>query len=122
MNETNLPDEFMWAVGLFEGEGSVTIADRNRPRHSPRIRLSLQTTDLDVLERFARVVNAGSINGPYAQGVNKPTWQWRVSGRKAETLIRRFLPELSARRRERALEVLRICVPGENVDQLAVGS
>ena len=111
-----IPDELMWATGLFEGEGCITMRRRRKRRY---VALSIEMTDEDVLHRFRRVVGVGNVVSPRQRGIRrKPTWTWVVVGHDAETLVRRLLPELGARRRQRALDVLGECVPGEHTDQL----
>ena len=107
----------MWAIGLFEGEGSVDARERER---IPKMRMQLKTTDEDVLERFWRVVGCGRFYGPYpGKGSNdKPYWIWAVHGRDAENLLRRFLPELGERRKQQAFAALHLAVDGEDLDQL----
>lgn len=85
--------EFAWAVGLFEGEGTIH-AGRKGPRGASRSqrRLCLGTTDLDVLQRFHAAVGVGKIDGPRI-----------VKDRKTAeclALLDRMEPLLGQRRRE----------------------
>jgi hypothetical protein len=68
--------EVAWAAGLFEGEGCIH-ADRKLGRI--RLRFTVTSTDLDVLERFEQAVGCGSISGPYWQPKStKPTYSWKA--------------------------------------------
>jgi hypothetical protein len=102
-----------WAAGLFEGEGSIEII--RAPRLRPGVRLHLNTTDHDVLLRFAEVVGCGSVREVKAPSVARPHWKtcwtWRT-GRIEECgrllmLWRPYLGERRAARVAEALDVLR---------------
>lgn len=101
------PDlEFAWAVGLFEGEGCISPV---KTRSSVSIRLTLASTDEDVVRRFALAAtgNTCQINGPHIRGAHyKPFWKWEKAGIQAETFLKRAVPFLGERRTARALEVL----------------
>jgi hypothetical protein len=103
--------KFMWAVGLFEGEGSMSnYAGRRRA-----LRLQLHITDEDVLRRFAEAVDVGSISGPYLHAGNrKPYWCWHVGYEGAETLLERMLPHLGERRTAQAVTKLAIAKAGHS--------
>lgn len=86
------PDEILdpiavaWAAGIFEGEGSLSLASTGRPlrdgsrRRTPRMQIGM--TDLDVLEKFHKAVGLrGTIMGPYDRGANKPIYHWAASAR-----------------------------------------
>lgn len=103
-----------WAAGLFEGEGH-TGSKANRvggPHVYPR--MVLQTTDLDVLQRFQRIVGVGQIVtrkttglGKRAKAEWKPLYRWEASSLVAvATLFERFRPYLGARRTEQFLAAL----------------
>src|SRR4051812_31169507 len=66
-------EEVAWAAGLFEGEGSIFI-------HRDTIRMQLGTCDLDVLERFHRIMGCGRIFGPEVRRPpHRPLWRWIVA-------------------------------------------
>ena len=46
-----------WAAGLFEGEGCMTWRDKEHKR--PYLKLTM--TDFDVVQKFAEIVNCGSL-------------------------------------------------------------
>jgi hypothetical protein len=97
--------DLAWAAGLFEGEGYV----EHRPNGCGRTTrgLGLAMTDLDVVERFQKVVGVGAVRGPYTNRRNKPLYVWKV-GRwgDVEPLARQLLPLMGARRREAILALL----------------
>ena len=107
-------EEFQWAVGLFEGEGSVSVKDSKRRKWRYKYALlSLVSTDKDVLRKFFRIVSVGSFNGgrkgynQKSRGKRKPYWSWSVRGKAAEILCKKFLPYLGQRRKQRAKHVLK---------------
>lgn len=101
--------EIAWAAGLFEGEGTITHTTARNNTTGKAHRLSLESADLDVLERFVRVVGVGEaklVRRTPRPG-RKPTWVWKVDGRRrCEPVLRLLLPHLGRRRAERAREAL----------------
>lgn len=100
-----------WAAGLFEGEGSFSIRKDN-PRNKPGVlyrylRMQLDSTDKDVLERFQKAVGVGHIYGGEVGYVSpssigkKPVWKWTCSGSSAWALANTFRPFLGSRRTQR---------------------
>ena len=95
---------FDWAIGLFEGEGTILI----RKRPEDQIALSLSSTDEDVVRQFCSVVNFGKVYGPYQYGARrKPFWKWNADkGTEVEAFLRRSVPLLGIRRTEKAREAI----------------
>lgn len=95
-------NEIAWAGGLFEGEGYICA--RGHSSGSRALRVGLDTTDLDSLQRFHKAINRGNITGPYARGVNKPIYQW-LSQKHSDALdvIAILWPYLGSRRQATAL-------------------
>jgi hypothetical protein len=97
--------EIAWAAGVFEGEGCVTLA--LRPSGRPRVQMYVVSTDRDVLDRFAAVVGAGKVYGPYERAARKPISRWAGgSWALLERLSSEWSPYLSQRRSARFREVL----------------
>lgn len=98
--------DLAWLAGLFEGEGSITTATKRNP-----LRLSMKSTDEDVLRRAHAIAGIGTLNGPYAPAEKnlgkKPYWTWSVH-RSAEAagLLMTMYPLLGVRRQERASSAL----------------
>ena len=94
-----------WAAGLFEGEG--TLYRRKNGRWHIRIKM----TDLDVLEDFLGVIDAGHLTGPYhppsLKAHHKPFWHWEA-GRRDDLLrvVQKLLPYLGHRRSQLARNCL----------------
>jgi len=99
--------ERAWLAGMYEGEGSL-VAVKRPQRRSIYPSLSVYSTDLDVVQKFGRLVGFGKIHGPYWQRLaTKPIWRWNANGWCS---IRTFLllvgEHLCMRRRNRFDEVL----------------
>ena len=97
----------MWAIGLFEGEGCISFFYKKKDL-SPRMHMSLMSTDEDVIRRFLATVKVGSICGPYKlSGGRKPAWKWDAcSHANIRKLLVPWLPQLCARRALKAKEAL----------------
>jgi len=96
-----------WAAGLFEGEGCIEISGKDRLS----VRLRLNTTDHDVLERFAAVVGCGKIREVTAPSIVRPHWKtcwaWAVNRQEdCRRLLETWRPYLGVRRAEKAGEAL----------------
>ncbi len=95
-----------WAAGLFEGEG--TLYRRRNGRWHIRIAMA----DLDVLESFHEVIDAGHLTGPYHPPSRKSHWKsmWHwESGKKKDVLevVEKMLPYLGHRRGQLARTCLK---------------
>ncbi len=102
--------EIAWAAGLFEGEGSFTI--QRHKKHSARqgciveyagMGATLQMTDKDVVERFARIltpVHAGHVREYcHDRPGAKPLFHWSCKSAEGVCkVIVAFYPWLGARR------------------------
>jgi hypothetical protein len=94
------PTQIAWAAGLFEGEGSFFM-DGKQPV------MEIGMTDLDVIQRFADLTDAGWIRTKERPGHWKTIFIHRVKGRhKVTKLIETFLPYLGNRRAHKALDIL----------------
>lgn len=110
MNEV----EIAWAAGLFEGEGSATCYKGNKGQKRLYLRLFLDMTDRDVVEKFWRIVDLGSFvgpMGPYGKELKenrKPKWRWYATGNVARSLVENtgFFSHLCSRRQLRIKEIL----------------
>ncbi|HLQ04308.1 MAG TPA: hypothetical protein VK197_01520 [Verrucomicrobiae bacterium] len=101
-----------WAAGLYDGEGSTCLLD-HRSHEGYRIaEASITQTGLgdapEVLRRFALIVDAGHVNGPYAQkGATMDVYRWKANARAdIESMIDQLWPWLGEVKRAQAQEVL----------------
>lgn len=107
-------EDVAYAAGLFEGEGSVTVArsfytrrGEKRTRKTPQVKLRVAMTDKEPVERFATIFG-GRVNGPYKYQKSHYKQYWVAdidSPPKVKLAIEAMLPFLSPRRRGQ-LEVL----------------
>ena len=89
-----------WAVGLFEGEGSIF-----RDKRGSSWTLQLRMTDRDIVQRFADTLKCGTkvhdeSNQPRRIRTNrKPCYRWTCT-KKADVkrILELFLPYLGHRR------------------------
>lgn len=101
-----------WATGLFEGEGCIY-----RDPRSCSFRLTINSTDEDVLRRFHKIVGVGKIiEGKHVERNkhHKPFWIWATHRRnEVYALLELMLPYLGERRGFAALNALdvydRVC-------------
>jgi hypothetical protein len=93
-----LMTQVAWAAGLFEGEGYFGGDPRNGHVYP---HTALSSTDLDVLERFTKIIGVGKIRGPYKtiKG-KKPIYRWQVTGAPAARVARMLFPFLLERRQK----------------------
>lgn len=100
--EASQEPEVIWAAGLFEGEGCITLSGK-----APRLKLN--STDEDVVRRFHEAVCVGQVREERAQEKYgyKRQWEWYTGAKKdVAQIIVLFWPHLCMRRRNRAEEVL----------------
>lgn len=101
--------ELAWAAGLFEGEGTFTLA-RVRRDGRPELtyaRASVVSTDRDVVERFHAAMGVGSITvEKRRERGHKDLYKWGVQSRAGfKVAANKLRPWLCARRRARLAEV-----------------
>jgi hypothetical protein len=91
-----LETDIAWAAGLFEGEGCISI----RRRYPFYVQLSVISTDLDVLQRFAGIaadIAAGHPIKPVTMTVqatdkHRAQYRWATARRHA---VRKILTALN---------------------------
>lgn len=103
--------EIAWAAGLFEGEGSIIHAPYSKHAINAgrwQRRLALSMADRDVVERFARVVEAGRVRHVKRRRPNwSDQWIWVCSKwADIERILTEFEPWLGERRSEAAARLL----------------
>lgn len=101
--------EIAYFAGLFDGEGTVNIAQRKRKRKRCRIayKLSIQIglAHLPVLEKIKEIWQIGSINGPYQKKDYKPQWRWDAESNQAAKILEVCLPYLCIKKPEAELAI-----------------
>jgi hypothetical protein len=107
----SLDTDIAWAAGLFEGEGCFDLSKAGGDRHTAdRVyaRLSLGSTDEDVVQRYQAIVGVGRIyqDKKLTRG-GKRFWHWMAAKRSdVEHVAELFRPYLGARRLARMDEML----------------
>lgn len=96
-----------WAAGLFEGEGCIFGYPAGHPQ-GRGVRLHLRSTDLDVLERFRKVVGVGYIHkAKKYKPHHKDCWVWATgSFEEGQHVIAMLWRWLGERRQSKAHDVL----------------
>ena len=100
-------EEVIWAAGLFEGEGTITIARLPSGKQYPRIKVKM--TDEDVIAKFASIFDM-----TYRSVQKDKSWQehWKdawytdCTGKKAYAVLMAIYPWLGTRRRTRVREAI----------------
>ena len=100
-------EDYAWAAGLFEGEGSFCLASARRTQ--PNATLSM--CDEGTVKRFHEVIGCGQFYGPWqnkGKGQNgAPYWRWSATSyENVQAALAMMWPWLSPRRRARGAEVL----------------
>ena len=109
-----------WAAGLFDGEGSsYLLKHRTHPGYlvgELAVTQSSLVGSPEVLRRFASVIHAGYIAGPFVQrSATKDVYRWKAGARvDVERVVAELWPWLGAVKRTQAqhmLDVLRAQPP-----------
>lgn len=95
--------DLYWMVGLLEGEGCFTLGTANGRKYH---RVVLRMTDLDIVERFAKLVDQNVHHAKIYPGKKQP-FVVTLTGRKARDLMRMLRGHMGSRRRARIDEVLK---------------
>lgn len=86
-----------WAAGLFEGEGTITIAVRNLDS-TYRLVCIMGNTDMQVVKFFDRRWR-GWVQPAYGERPGrKPAWYWTVAGPAAAEFLQQIQPYLRTSR------------------------
>ena len=93
--------DFAWAIGLFEGEGTLSCS-------LPQRRARMVMADPEILIRFMDTVGVGDVRGPYNYKNSRlPVYVWQIQRwSELEPFIQRAWPLLGARRRAQAQKIL----------------
>ena len=101
-----MDNELAWAVGLFEGEGCISLLKGKK-----RVTLRVASTDLDVLQRFHSIVGCGQIHTRKKRMDHwKQSYEWQA-GKRQDVLrmLKQMLPWLGERRAYIALNAFDYC-------------
>lgn len=87
--------ELGWAAGIFDGEGSLTLANRLDSKGNVRgsVRLSVGATDRAMIDRLQALFGGPAWDGgPPRQEGWKRVWLWHVSGRAVGIILKMIRP------------------------------
>lgn len=103
-------DELIWAAGLFEGEGSIFPERKTGRRMYVTVRMSLNTTDHDVVERFRNIMGGTVHMQKIQRPEQKQQWKWTLYGYEpARVVLALWRPWLGQRRLGQFEYTLREC-------------
>lgn len=98
-----------WAAGLFEGEGTIATRRIGKREQDRAIVASIRMTDEDVIRKFCKIIQMGTVREP-SKPKNpkwKPLWTWQVgSFEKSQALAAILWPWLCSRRRSKITQLL----------------
>ena len=99
--KVNSEQEFFWLVGLLEGEGCF-----NLDKSSPRIVISM--IDKDIIEYVGQIWGT-NVHRREQHGLGtKPMYSTSIQGDTAVRLLRKILPYMSKRRKEKLSYLLKM--------------
>jgi hypothetical protein len=107
-------EDVIWLAGLLEGEGCFLVhPDRRTPGSRSNLRVALQMTDHDVVDRAYSVFPIGGSGPREVSAANsgghlgkKPHWCVYWHAANAEIVMRAVLPFMGKRRSAKILECL----------------
>jgi hypothetical protein len=103
-----------WAAGIYEGEGTLS-----KKTSCNSWKMAVKMTDFDIVKDFHRVVDAGSLGGPYHSASMKshylPYYTWATYNKDLIfKVICDFYPYMGERRRAKFDEFLSTNGPFKN--------
>jgi hypothetical protein len=119
MNQNEI--DLSWAAGLFEGEGTFTLAQTGRTNYP---KAALVMADEDIVRRFHEIVAVGRVcNEQRKQRAehHKMLYRWTVSQREGFlTFAALLMPYLGSRRRIQLISVLDGMTEGRQIKTRAL--
>jgi hypothetical protein len=102
--------QLAWAAGYFDARGSIVSL------YDGTVTLQIRTVDRDKLQRFADIVQLGTMYGPYSGGDGRQdVHMWVARSHKALVVFDELRPYLSNSKRER-------CTKAFTAHEVSVGS
>jgi hypothetical protein len=95
-----------YLAGLIDGEGHITVArafDRKSVNVSHSIRVVVTNTNKPIIDWLSEMSHTAPVVKKGAKANWKDAWNWQVTGRNAETLLRAVLPWLRIKRQQAEL-------------------
>lgn len=98
------PENLAWLAGIIEGEGSIEYGAGSRGNY---YKVTVEMTDLDVVDRVHRIAGCGTLRGPYWHPKStKEIWKWAVQNRPAVLALLQVIYPLMGIRRQTKIEDL----------------
>ena len=103
--------DFGWVVGMLEGEGCFgAYQDKRRP-DTWTVKIQMESTDLDVVERFNKLVPGRVWESVYPSRALrcprvKRSWRWAISNKAECEELGRALHLYMSRRRQEQIEFM----------------
>lgn len=102
----NSLQESTWLAGLLEGEGSFGI-EKTKPPRRHILRVKIEMTDYDVLERVMEMAPGGRIyKRKKRKDRHKQSWEVKWTGVNAENLMCRIRSYMGLRRSAKIAQCL----------------
>lgn len=104
--------DLAWAAGFLDGDGCYHVTKRtNRAGNKVHsLTISAAQSDPRPLEKLAHIADAGNVNGPYVHTTDPlrklPTYQWRLSGKRAMAFVDELWPYIGEPKREQVQRCL----------------
>ncbi len=94
-------DDALYAAGIIDGEGSISL-NYSPSSDLPSIRVQLGMSRPEVIDWF--YTHFGGYRGT-TSNKNGTVWQWRLSGKKAASLLAAILPHTQIKKRHTELAI-----------------
>ncbi len=100
--------EIAYIAGLFDGEGTVTLAKGSNPKAFRRIEMTLSSTDKCLCDYVAEVLKGGHV---YAKQSRKPdqwsqAYEFRWSGNGAKLALSKIRPFVRCPEKARRIDLI----------------
>lgn len=83
----------VWAAGLFEGEGTITLARRGHD-DTYRLQTQVSSTDEEIVDFFVTTWGGWKVPFYGDRPGRQPGWQWIAAGPTAEQFLRGIAPHV----------------------------
>ena len=88
-------EEIAWFAGLFDGEGSIVLARRDRYAGSKAARIVIYNNVLELLERIIEFTGVGVIHERKSKNPkHADSYYWQCGGGEAMAILRQVRPWL----------------------------
>jgi hypothetical protein len=96
--------ELVWAAGLFEGEGTITIARRGQD-DTYRLLVLVSNTDEEIIDFFHDRWGGWKQPAYGHRPGRRPAWNWSAAGPTAEVFLRGIEPFVRCHRVREKLDI-----------------